>query len=247
MHVNAPIFPSPGCFPSNETTASALSRFGWRASLRWPADSALHVFIDVRKRRLDLWPPALRVRLRGRVRSHDFCKCMFSRARPWTARTSRTTGNCGWDDCHSRFESRLSIRGRIAELLEVRGREHRVSTFPMAIARHGDFAPTPIASGTSCRRQRSLPCPERRGKKTMPPPPARACRTRAAEGSCDAGFPRRNPPFTNPRGLPSTGRSAMRNGRASRRAKLAGARGSAFFTFAVSARGTLARNPKARP
>jgi hypothetical protein len=42
--------------------------------LRWPANLALHVFIDVRKRRLDLWPPAVRVRLRGRVRSYDFCK-----------------------------------------------------------------------------------------------------------------------------------------------------------------------------
>jgi len=42
--------------------------------LRWPANLAPHVFIDVRKRRLDLWPPAVRVRLRGRVPSYDFCK-----------------------------------------------------------------------------------------------------------------------------------------------------------------------------
>lgn len=42
--------------------------------LRWPANLALHVLIEVRKHRLDLWPPAVRVRLRGRVRSYDFCK-----------------------------------------------------------------------------------------------------------------------------------------------------------------------------
>lgn len=147
---------------------------------RWPANSALHVFIDVRKRRLDLWPPAVRVRLRGRVRSYDFCKCMLSRARPRTARTSRTTGIRGWDDCHAHFESCLSSRGQPPMLLRVRGREHRVSTFPITIARNGDLAPTPIASGTSCRKQRSLPCPERRGEKTLPPSPAHVCRTRTA-------------------------------------------------------------------
>jgi hypothetical protein len=78
------------------------------------------------------------------------------------------------------FESRPSKRGQSPELHEVRGREHRVSTLPVTIARAGDFAPTPIASGTSCRRHRSLPCPERLGEKAMPPPPAHACMARAA-------------------------------------------------------------------
>jgi hypothetical protein len=50
------------------------------------------LFIVVRKPRLDLWPPALRGRLQGRVRLYDFCRWMFPRARPRTARTSRTTG-----------------------------------------------------------------------------------------------------------------------------------------------------------
>jgi hypothetical protein len=103
------------------------------------------------------------------------------------------------------FESCPSKRGQSPELHEVRGREHRVSTLPVTIARAGDFAPTPIASGTSCRRHRSLPCPERRGEKAMPPPPAHACMARAALGPCDAGFPRRDPMFRSPRGLPSLG------------------------------------------
>jgi hypothetical protein len=119
------------------------------------------------------------------------------------------------------LESRPSKRGQSPELHEVRGREHRVSTLPVTIARAGDFAPTPIASGTSCRRHRSLPCPERLGERGVPPPPAHACRTRAALGPCDAGFPRRDPMFRSPRGLWSLGCFAERNRGVSRESELA--------------------------
>jgi hypothetical protein len=57
-----------------------------------------------------------------------------------------------------------SNRGQPPELRRVRGREHRVSTLSAAIARGRDFAPTPIAPGTSCRRQRSLSCLEDAGR-----------------------------------------------------------------------------------
>jgi hypothetical protein len=108
VHVNATGLSRPEV-PSIERDPSERS-FEVRGArlLRWPANSALHVFIDVRKHRLDLWPPAVRVRLRGRVRSYDFCKCMLSRARPRTARTSLTTGMSGWDDCHAR--SKVALR-----------------------------------------------------------------------------------------------------------------------------------------
>jgi hypothetical protein len=55
------------------------------------------------------------------------------------------------------------------KLLWDRGREHRASALPTGIAPGRDFAPTPIASGTSCREDRSSPCPERRGKQEEPP------------------------------------------------------------------------------
>jgi hypothetical protein len=164
------------------------------------------VFIVVRKPRLDLWPPALRGRLQGRVRLCDFCKWMFPRARPRTARTSRPPESVVGTTALLR--ARVSSRsGQPPKLRRVRGRAHRVSTLPTGIAHGGDFAPTPIAPGTSCREHRPLPCLEKRGKGAMPPYTARACMARAAGGSCDARLPRRSPTFTNPRGLPSLGRS----------------------------------------
>jgi hypothetical protein len=54
-------------------------------------------------------------------------------------------------------------------LLRDRGREHRTSALPSEIAPTGDFAPTRMAPGTSCRVNLSFPCPERRGKRGEPP------------------------------------------------------------------------------
>jgi hypothetical protein len=135
---------------------------------RWPAGQPPHVFIDVRKPRLDPCSPLFACAFQAACASYDFCRCMFPRARPRTARTSRTTGErLGRlpSDRKSPFD-----RGRPPKVRRVRGREHRVSTLSTAIARGRDFAPTPIASGTSCRGHPPLPCPERRGKKRMPPP-----------------------------------------------------------------------------
>jgi len=55
------------------------------------------------------------------------------------------------------------------ELLRDRGREHRTSALPSGIALAGDFAPTRMAPGTSCRVNHESPCPERRGKPVEPP------------------------------------------------------------------------------
>jgi hypothetical protein len=78
------------------------------------------------------------------VRFSGFCRCMFPRARPWTARTSHTTGE-GWGRLPCWTESRLPVR-QPPNGHGVRGREHRASTLPTVIAHGGDFAPTPIAS-----------------------------------------------------------------------------------------------------
>ena len=47
--------------------------------------------------------------------------------------------------------------------------KHRLSTLPTTIARGRDFAPTPIAPGTSCREPRPLPCSEKRGERAASP------------------------------------------------------------------------------
>jgi hypothetical protein len=113
----------------------------------WPP----HVFIDVRKPRLDLCPFAVDERLPGRVRLSGFCRWMFPRARLGTARTSHTTGE-QWGRLPRSTESRLSI-GQPPKGHRVRGREHRASTLPTVTAHGGDFAPTPIASGHLLSRE----------------------------------------------------------------------------------------------
>jgi hypothetical protein len=80
----------------------------------------LHVFIDVRKLRLDLLRAAFAGVL-GRVRFHDFCRTMFQRALLWTARTSRATGNRGRDCCRDRSIV-ASRSGQPPKVREVRGR-----------------------------------------------------------------------------------------------------------------------------
>ena len=120
----------------------------------------LHVFIDVRKLRLDPSTHRFRGRFPGRVRSHDFCRSMFQRALPWTTRTSRTSGIRGRDGCLIRsivaFRSRTTAGG-------TQGQGPRItepSALPPGIAPARDFAPTPIASDTSCRGHCPSPSPE---------------------------------------------------------------------------------------
>jgi hypothetical protein len=121
------------------------------------------VFIGVRRHRLDLSSRRFRGTTRGRARPYDFCRWMSPRARPRTTRTSRSAqcavATAAWARPAVSFRSKQPL-----ELLEVRGRANRCPTFPAAIARAGDFAPTPIAPGTSCRETPSLAGLERRGE-----------------------------------------------------------------------------------
>jgi hypothetical protein len=73
------------------------------------------VFIDVRKLRLDRSFAPLSRAIPGRVRFHDFCRSMFQRALPWTARTSRTIGNRG----RGRLPARSIVAFRSAATAEV--------------------------------------------------------------------------------------------------------------------------------
>jgi hypothetical protein len=110
-----PTFPSSRCLPSHETAPSSLARARVARCFRWPAGQPPHVFIEVRKPRLDLSSPLFASAFQAACASYDFCRPIFPRARPRTTRTSRTTGNRGWDDCRPRpkvaFRSSATAEG----------------------------------------------------------------------------------------------------------------------------------------
>jgi hypothetical protein len=108
-----PIFPSRRCLPPEKPAGRALLRGFVRGCAAttgrwWPLP---HVFIEVRKLRLDpVTARRCRGRFVGRMRFRGFCKCSVS--------TSTTTDHSnipdhrirGWDDSRSN-ESKLSIEG----------------------------------------------------------------------------------------------------------------------------------------
>jgi hypothetical protein len=104
----------------------------------------LHVFIDVRKTSTRPFFAPLSRASPGRMRFHDFCRSMFQRALPWTARTSRTSGNRGRDGC--RFDRSLPFdRRRPPRVRRVRGRG----------------SPSLGAPSRDCSRERLRPNPDR--------------------------------------------------------------------------------------
>jgi len=166
----------------------------------------LHVFIDGLRPRLDPSPRRSRGRFMAACASNDFCRSMFQRARRWTARTSRTAETVArmaafsTDRCLSIDGDRRRCSGSGAE-------DHRASTFPLGIAPERDFAPTPIASDTSCRGHCRPPCLESTRVTGEAACAEGASKAHAAGGRCGARFPRRNPASSRPRCLPSQGRS----------------------------------------
>jgi len=145
---------------------------------------------------------ALRLRLPGRVRSHDFCKRSLLRARPWTTRTSRAAGVGHRDDWHRR--SKVALRsGQSPELREVRGREN----------------PTLDAPHRDCSRWRLRPNPDRSEhllSRASPFSPvwsdvgeglaasaAPACKACARKGRATPVFREEERALTNPRCFPS--------------------------------------------
>ena len=104
----------------------------------------LHVFIDVRRTSTRPFFAPLSRASPGRVRFHDFCRSMFQRALPWTARTSRTSEIRGRDGC--RFDRSLPLdRGRPPRVRRVRGRG----------------SPSLGAPSRDCSRKRLRPNPDR--------------------------------------------------------------------------------------
>jgi hypothetical protein len=164
-----------------------------RAPSRAPAWSAapagrrgrlLHVFIDVRKLRLDhrtaaltglFWPRALPRLLQNRC-FNEHCPGPPEHPAiggPWSGRLPLV------------IDRRLSIGNR--RRCSGSGAEvHRASALPPGIAPGRDFAPTPIASDTSCRGHCLSPCPEQARETDEAAGAARASKARAAGGPCDA-------------------------------------------------------------
>jgi len=140
----------------------------------------------------------------GRMRFNDLCRSMFQRARRWAARDPRRRSSRGWpplsiDRCLSIDGDRRRSSGSGVE-------DHRASTFPPGIAPGRDFAPTPIASDTSCRGHCLAPCLESTRVTGEAAGAASASKARAAGGRCADRFPRRNQASSRPRCLPSQGR-----------------------------------------
>jgi hypothetical protein len=108
----------------------------------------------------------------------------------------------------SSVEGRPSTQGNRRRFSGSGVEDNRASTLPIEIARDGDFAPTPIASGHLLSRA-STPVPLSGatwgGRDAAVA--VHGCKVCAARGSCDARLPRRRRALTNPRGLPSRGRS----------------------------------------
>jgi hypothetical protein len=127
---------------------------------RWPTGAGAARVHRCSKTSTRPSPRRSRGRFMAACASHDFCRSMFQRARQWTARTSRTSGIRGRDGCRLDRSSPFD-RGQTAEGTQGQGpRNHRASALPPGIAPERDFAPTPIASDTSCRGHCSPPCPE---------------------------------------------------------------------------------------
>lgn len=68
------------------------------------------------------------------------------------------------------------------------GPDNRCPAFPVAIARAGDFAPTPIAPGTWCRETPPLAGPEGRGEVVVPPTPDALARSARRKGGMAPGI-----------------------------------------------------------
>jgi hypothetical protein len=176
----------------------------------WPAGAPAACFHRCARHRLDLFPAAFAAETRPHALSR-FLQVDVSTSTTVDRSSIPIRGIRGRDDCHAPAGSCLLI-GAAAEALRGQGSSNRCSTFPVAIARARDLAPTPIAPGTWCRETPSPAGLERRGGRSDAASVERACKARPPEGRCGGGHPRRCPALTNPRCLLSQGRSRT-NGR----------------------------------
>jgi hypothetical protein len=146
----------------------------------WPAGATAALFHRCARQRLDLFPPAFA----GRTRPHALSRCLQVDASTSTT-VDRSSIPCrgirGRDDCHAPAGSCLPA-GAAAGGARGQGSRNRFSTFPVAIARDRDFAPTPIAPGTFRRETLSPAGLERRGGESSAAGSEHACKARPLTG-----------------------------------------------------------------
>jgi hypothetical protein len=168
-------------------------------STRWPADGA-----------------AARVHRGSKTATRPLFATLFARAFKAACAPTTSASECFHEHDHGPLETpqttgkwlgrpspavKVAFRpGQPPKLRKDRGREHRASALPIGIAPAGDFAPTSLASGTSCRENHSFPCPERRGKRGEPPAQHTLASARSDRVVRRAASAKRGT-LTNPRGL----------------------------------------------
>jgi hypothetical protein len=116
----------------------------WSAASAGRRTRLLHVFIDVRKPRLDHWSAAFAGLLLAACATTASAESMFQRALPWTTRTSRTSGKTVAGT--AAFDDRSSPLDRQPpKVRRARGRGH----------------PSLVAPSRDCSRERLCPNPDR--------------------------------------------------------------------------------------
>jgi len=167
---------SPGRAPSRAPAPEPCSR--------WPTGAgAARVHRGSRTSTRPFTAPLSRAS-HGRVRFNDLCRSMFQRARRWAARASLAAISQGWPPLS--IDRCLSIDGYRRRSSGSGVEDHRASTFPPGIAPERDFAPTPIASDTSCRGHCLSPCLESTRVTGEAAGAAGASKARVAGGRCAA-------------------------------------------------------------
>jgi hypothetical protein len=145
-----PAFAGSRRLPPGKSISHALAGTRMELRARWPAGAGAARVHRCSKTSTRPFSAPLSRAFPGRMRFHDFCRSMFQRALLRAARTSRpaesVVGTAACFDRSSPFDrgNRRRYSGSGAE-------DHRASAFPPGTAPGRGFAPTPIASDTSCR------------------------------------------------------------------------------------------------
>lgn len=124
--------------------------------IRWPTNEGSARFHRRSKRRLDLSSNRSSQLLQGRMRSCDFCRECFNEHDQEPPEHPRRTESVMLGRLPSSSHRYRWIEGDNHRGYAGSGAEdHRTSTFPSKIAPGRDFAPTSLASDSSCREDHS--------------------------------------------------------------------------------------------
>jgi hypothetical protein len=159
QHVNAAAFTIPRCLPPWKSRTSALA--GTRSGALLPlADGGRRCTFSSRFRepRLDPSPRRFRGRFMAACASTTSADRCFNEHDRGPLEHPCRDKQQGWPPLS--IDRRLSIDGYRRRSSRSGVEDHRASTFPPGIAPGKDFAPTPIASDTSCRGHCLSPCLE---------------------------------------------------------------------------------------